>query len=135
MNNKTGVMMRTREDVGETLIEIVFTIMIIGLTVGALISALAAANNASTVQRSTVQADLVMRNYAESTKAGAQKCTATITTYSVGYMGTQPAGYTLEGTSPAGNGCPTSSTTQVLHLKVLGPGISPRLMDIKVRTP
>ena len=59
--------MRAERDVGETLIEIVVTIVIVGLTIAALLSSLATVGNAGNAQRRSVQTDVVMRNYAEAT--------------------------------------------------------------------
>ena len=61
-------------DIGETLIEIVLTVVIIGISVTALLSGLATAGSAGNSQRISVTTDDVMRNYAEVTKAAARGC-------------------------------------------------------------
>ena len=133
MPNKTnGTMMRARKDVGETLIEIVLTIVIVGLTIGALLSSLATVGNASNAQRRSVQTDVVMRNYAEATKAATQTCVVG-GSYTVVYPAPLPAGFTISG---AGSACPTQVTvSQLLTLTVTGPFGPPTTMQMKVNTP
>jgi type II secretory pathway pseudopilin PulG len=134
-NDKTGVMMRARGDGGETLVEILFTVVIIGLTVTALISALGTAGNAGNVQRNSVQADLVMRNYAEATKAAAQGCPTGVTFAAV-YPSPLPSGFNVAG----GFGiCPSVNSPLIntlrLTLTVTGPSGLLKIMQMTVRTP
>ncbi|MBK5331808.1 MAG: hypothetical protein JJD93_07550 [Ilumatobacteraceae bacterium] len=124
--------MRARRDVGETLMEIVFTITIIGLTVTALLSGLATAGNAGNSQRIAVQADVYLRNYAEATKAAVQKCVDGVTTYSVTYQPPSGSGFAASG---AGSACPVVTTTQLLTLTVTGPRGFHDDLGIRVRTP
>lgn len=125
--------MRKRGDLGETLIEILLTVVITGLTVTALISSLGTAGNAGNFQRSSVQTDIVMRNYAESTKAAAQLCVPGAP-YSVVY--TAPTGFTATVEAASGVGiCPSVDSTQALTLVVTGPMGLRSTMQIKVRTP
>jgi type II secretory pathway pseudopilin PulG len=133
MPNKTnGTMMRAGRDAGETLIEIVVTIVIVGLTITALLSSLATVGNAGNAQRRSVQTDVVMRNYAEATKAATQTCVVG-GTYTVVYPAPLPTGFTISG---AGTTCPTQVTVpQLLTLTVTGPFGPPTTMQIKVNTP
>jgi type II secretory pathway pseudopilin PulG len=132
--------MRTRGDVGETLIEVLFTIVIVGLTFSGLFLSLGTAGNAGNVQRASVQADVVLRNYAEATKAAAQTCVAN-GKYTVTYPPPLPPGFTLSvtGTGAAAVGlpsaCPDVTTPQTLKLQVTGPLSFKATMDIRVRTP
>jgi type II secretory pathway pseudopilin PulG len=127
-----GTMMRARKDVGETLIEIVLTIVIVGLTIAALLSSLATVGNASNAQRRSVQTDVVMRNYAEATKSATQTCVVG-GTYTVVYPAPLPTGFTISG---AGSACPMQVTVpQLLTLTVTGPFGPPTTMQIKVNTP
>jgi type II secretory pathway pseudopilin PulG len=123
--------MRARRDAGETLVEILLTVMITGLTITALVSSLGVAGNAGNAQRSSVQTDVVMRNYAEATKAGAQVCVVGAT-YVVDYVA--PSGFTIA-TSPTDKACPNVTTTKLLALTVTGPLGFHETMQIKVRTP
>ena len=132
--------MRARGDSGETLIEVLFTIVIVSLTFSALFTALATAGNAGNVQRTSVQSDVVLRNYAEATKAAALDCVYP-GTYTVVYPATLPAGFNISvaGTGAAAVGlpstCPSASAPQTLTLKVTGPLSFQATMDIRVRTP
>ena len=127
---QTGVMMRARRDVGETLIEILVTVVIIGLTVTALLSSLATAGNAGNAQRNSVQADVVMRNYAEATKAGAQGCVRAAT-YTVVYVHPRRCPVSR----PTGNVCPPVATPQLLALDGHRPLGLHETMQIRVSTP
>ena len=126
--------MRARRDAGETLVEILLTVVITGLAITALISSLAVAGNTGNVQRSSVQTDVEMRNYAEATKAAVlQACTVGGDTYTVGY--TPQTGFTVATDPPDDGVCPAVTTTKPLTLKVTGPLGLNQTMDIKVRTP
>ena len=126
--------MRAREDFGETLVEVMLTIVIIGLTITALLSSLATVGNAGNSQRISVQGDIVMRNYADAAKAAADDCIAGAQ-LAVTYPVTQaplPPGFSLP--TGASGTCPAVGTT-TLTLVVVGPRGFRDSMDIKVRTP
>jgi type II secretory pathway pseudopilin PulG len=130
---RSGVMMRGRRDGGETLIEIVLTIVILSMTITALVASMATAANAGSAQRRSVQLDVALRNYAEATKAGAQSCVEN------GYYAvTVPveAGITFSGVAATGNICPSpTAAPTVLTLRVDGPSGSHASMQVAVRTP
>ena len=123
--------MRRRGDIGETLVEILLTTVIIGLTVTALVSSLATVGNAGTAQRLSVRADVVMRDYAEATKEGVRDCQVGAA-YAVDYAA--PADFDVA-TVPGDNICPDVSTPEVLRLTVTGPGGVQKTMEIRVGTP
>ncbi|MEP7202778.1 MAG: type II secretion system protein [Ilumatobacteraceae bacterium] len=126
--------MRTRRDAGDTLIEILCTIMIIGLTVGALLSSLGTVGRAGNAQRNSVRADSILRSYAEATKAGVKSCVQAVppATYTVAY--TPPAGYSPT-VLPTGNMCPAPDAPRLLKLNVSGPLGLQASMQIKVGAP
>lgn len=127
------MMMRARRDGGETLIEVLFTIVIVSLTFTALFTSLATAGNAGNVQRASVQADYVMRNYAEAIKFGAQSCTTAVNkTYTVTYV--PPTGFTPSAV-PTDKLCPPLATPKLLQLKVIAPLGLVVTMQITVGTP
>lgn len=134
--------MRARADRGETLIEVLFTIVIVSLTFSALFTSLATAGNAGNVQRASVQADMVLRNYAEATKTAAQACVVD-DTYKVTYPSALPTGFKLfvvsDGIDVQEDGlakaCPDVAIPKTLTLKVTGPLSFKATMDIRVRTP
>jgi type II secretory pathway pseudopilin PulG len=123
--------MHARKDLGESLVEIVFTVVIVGVAVAGLVSGLATAASAGAVQRSAAIADTVLRNAAEATKAAARTCTAG-GTYSIDY--TPPAGYQLRVT-PSDGRCPDPTTTSLLTLSVTGPSGVDQSLQIRIRTP
>ena len=120
--------MRHRNEAGETLVEIVLTIVIVGLAVAALLAGLGTAASASKSHRDLATADVVMRDYAEATKAIVRTCTPG-STYSVSYTGT--SGFTPSADSYT---CPPVSAAAVRTLTVTWPGHS-KTMQIVVRTP
>jgi len=139
-------MTRPRQDTGETLVEVLLTVVIVGLTFTALISSLGMAGNAGNSQRQSVQADVVMRNYAEAAKAAVQTCVVG-GTYTVAAAVPLPADPTLPvltasltvagspGVAGVAIPCPPLATTQVLTLQVRRPDGTRLTMDIRVRTP
>jgi type II secretory pathway pseudopilin PulG len=119
--------MRHRNEVGETLVEIVLTIVIIGLAVAALLAGLGTAASASKSHRDLATADVVMRDYAEATKTAVRGCTSA-GTYTVTYA---PPAFTVSG---AGTTCPSTSAAEMRTLQVTWSGHT-KTMQIMVRTP
>ncbi|MCU1361688.1 MAG: hypothetical protein JWN99_2977 [Ilumatobacteraceae bacterium] len=118
-------------DLGETLVEVVMTVVIIGIAVTALISGLATTASASTTSRATADADTVMRNYAEAIKDAASTCLVGVP-IAIGYA--PPAGFGAT-VAPAGPVCPAVTDTSRLTLNVTGPSGVHQTMQIVVRTP
>jgi type II secretory pathway pseudopilin PulG len=131
-NDHKKVMNRARADVGETLVEILFTIVIIGLSITALLSSLAAAGNAGNAQRGSVQADTVLRNYAEAAKTAAQKCVADAA-FPIVYPA--PVALFPVSTIPAGTKCPATTVLLPLTFTVSGPLLLSDSVVVVVRTP
>jgi type II secretory pathway pseudopilin PulG len=124
-------MTRARPDIGESLIEVLFTIVIVSISFSALFTALAIAGNASNLQRVSVQADVVMRNYAEAIKSATQTCLPSAA-YTVTYP-PAPSGYVPSAASAT---CPTSiGATKLVMLTVTVPLGPPVTMQITVMTP
>lgn len=124
--------MREHGDRGETLIEIIITVVITMITVTALVSSLATVGTAGQAQRSSVTADGVMRNYAEAVKAASRSCSKGAK-FTVNF--TPPAGYTVS-YDPQISGCPpVAEPPQVLKLAVAGPTARAQTMQIVIRTP
>ena len=123
--------MRTTDDRGETLLEIVLTIIIIGITITALVSGLATASSAANSHRANVTSDAVMRNFAEAAKLASRRCTSGAP-LTIDYS--PPEGYVVA-VSPETPQCPAVFTTTLLHLTVTTPVGHSQQMEIRVRTP
>jgi prepilin-type N-terminal cleavage/methylation domain-containing protein len=123
--------MRQSSDRGDTLIEIVIAVVIIGITVSALVSSLGAAGTSAQFQRTSVETDTVMRNYAEATKAAARTCPDS-GSYAPAFD--PPSGYAIS-TEPSGGACPAAATSQPLVLSVTGPTGVQQQMQIVIRSP
>ncbi|MET1003368.1 MAG: hypothetical protein ABWZ15_16285, partial [Acidimicrobiia bacterium] len=73
-----------RDETGDTLLEIILAIVIIGLEVGAIFATYATQGSGSTAHRTLVTADGVLRGYAEATKSAVRaQCTGGASQYSV----------------------------------------------------
>lgn len=123
--------MRQRTDRGDSLIEVIMAVVIIGITVSALISSLGATGTAAQFQRTSVETDTVMRNYAEAIKAAASGC-ADGDLYELSFE--PPVGFTTAA-EPHGGVCPAAGTSQPLTLTVTGPTGVAQAMQIVIRTP
>ena len=128
---RDGVRRRRLRDRGELLVEIVLTVMVIGVAVTALVSALATSAAAGASHRESVRADTVMRNYAEATKGAAGSCVAG-GTYTVNFQ--PPSGFAVAA-SPNDRACPAVTTTKLLTLSVTSPTGVVQTMQIRIRTP
>lgn len=116
---------------GDTLIEIIFAIVVIGLVVSAIVGAITTSENGTTSHRQLVTADAVLRNYAETVKSAVRSsCTSAGATWSATYS---QAGYPVN--SFVSQPCPAVTTTATKTLQVTTPrGIS-KTLTIAVRTP
>lgn len=129
---------RDRNEVGESLVEILIALVIIGIVVSALYASFATASTASKSHRDLVTADAVLRNSAEATKSAVRtSCSNGGTTYSVSYSA--PAGFTAPA-SVANQSCPPKSVAEPsvlspLTLTVTMPNGTQKTLSIVVRTP
>jgi type II secretory pathway pseudopilin PulG len=125
--------LRRREQAGETLIEILIAVVIMGLVISAIFATYATAATSSKSQRDLVTADAELRDYAEAAKAAAKTCT----TAGQGLTLPPPAApYTFPVTS-AGLVCPSSVTTvQRVDITVTPTGgTPPQKLSIDLRIP
>ena len=123
---------------GDTLIEILIAVVLVGVIFSAFMFALANGSGASTSQRNLVTADALLRDYAEGAKAAARAQCPTSTTYTTTTT-TAPPGFSVtNGTGFTGTDgvCPTSTATvQEADFTVTVPGGTQRSLAIEVRTP
>jgi type II secretory pathway pseudopilin PulG len=128
---------------GESLVEILIALVIIGLVVSAYFATFWTSSTGSTTHRSLVTADAVLRDYAEAIKRavrdpdptpGAGCGAPSSTTFTVTY--TQLAGFPVS-SNPAviAQPCPPPATVQHEVLTVTLPSGMQRSMTIEVRTP
>ena len=131
---------RPNDELGETLVEIIVAIVVIGLIVTAFFAAIVSGSRGSVAHRDVVTADSMLRDYAEAIKAAVQDsatgCGAT--TPSTFAVATPPAraGINVFATPRVDPGtCPSPTQVMVEHLTAVLPGRSPEKLDIEVRTP
>jgi type II secretory pathway pseudopilin PulG len=124
---------RGADETGDTLVEIVFALVIIGVVIGAFVSTFSTGATASTAHRQLVTADGVLRSYAEEAKAAAQGCTAGAPLSLQAPPG-MPGNYNVTIT-PASPRCPAETDTQGLTLTVRMPNGTTKSLSVEVRTP
>ena len=127
---------RHRGEAGETLVEIVLSLVVMSLVVAAMYASFATASTGSKNHRDLVTADAVLRNSAEATKAAVRKsCANHGSTYSATYSA--PAGFTPP-TDIVNQACPPttgSGQTPTVLLTVTLPSGSQKKLSISVITP
>ncbi len=124
-----------RTERGDTLIEIIFAIVVIGLVVSSITAAISTSVNGSTAHRQLVTGDTVMRNYAEAVKTAARtQCTSSGATWTAAYPAPGlPLGYSVN--PLAGQACPNVTATAPVPIQVQLPNGTAKSMNIVVRTP
>jgi len=95
---------RVRGESGETLLELLITVMIIGTAIVAVLAGIAVAVNSSDENKKDVGVEVVLRDYAEAVMGGTYNGCA-VPTYSY----TAPTGYAI--TAPVKTGCYDGSST------------------------
>jgi prepilin-type N-terminal cleavage/methylation domain-containing protein len=126
--------MHARDQRGDSLIEIIFALVVIGLVASALFAAIVTNTNGATSHRDLVNADRVLRNYAEAVKSDARSgCTAPGAVWTSSY--TAPSGYTINSLSAATRTCPAVTATQQVDLQVTLPNGTVKPLSLLVRTP
>ena len=124
-----------RDERGDTLLEIVISLVLIGLVVGAYFAVYTTASGGSTTQRNVITADGVLRSYAEATKAAAREQCKTQSTYSVTSY-TPPSKFTVNALTNQTCPAPTAgdiASNPPVHLQVTFGSLT-RSLDIVVRT-
>jgi Tfp pilus assembly protein PilV len=124
-----------RNEAGETLIEVLISLVVIGAVVAAFFSAIVTTSTATKSQRYYVTADAVLRDYAESAKQGARDtCTSsnTGTAIPVSYAPGPSSGFTVAAT---GLTCPSPTTVNPVVITATLPNGVQKKLSINVRTP
>ncbi len=126
--------MRTRDEAGESLIEIVIALVILGAVVSAMLATIATSATSSKGHRDLVTADAALRNYAEATKSAVRtSCTSSGATYTVSY--TAPSGLGVSPVPSTSQPCPSTTSVTVVHLQVTLPSGTVKPLDSEVRAP
>ena len=138
--------MRTHRDDerGDTLIEILLAIVLIGLMMGALYASITMGATGSASQKNLATADSLLRNYAETAKTTVKAACASGSTFSV----TAPAapwdpngGPSTVSSTPSlsGQNCPSKTALPgvvLVQLSVSVPHVAqPRTLQIALRSP
>ena len=124
---------------GDTLIEILLAIVLIGLMMGVLFASITMGATGSNNHKNLSTADGILRNYAGATKTAAKTCVSG-GTFTVPAP-TVPGGFSVSSTPNLSTAqtCPSTTTgTGVLMVQLLVtvPNISaPKELDVGVRTP
>jgi prepilin-type N-terminal cleavage/methylation domain-containing protein len=130
---------RRIDERGDTLLEVLIALVIIGLVVGAFFASFTTASAASTQQRNLVTADGILRNYAEAVKTAVRDSCNNFATYTPAY--TSPdATFVLSPDPTTPQTCPPVSgplaqQVPTVHLSVTLPSGTTKSLDIAVRTP
>ena len=127
---------------GDTLIEILIAIVLIGLMMGVLFASITMGATGSNNQKNLTTADGILRNYAEAAKSAVRtSCAGSGTTFTVAKP-TVPTGWASPSSTPnlsAAQNCPSKTTgtgVLVVQLFVTVPNVSaPKELDVGVRTP
>jgi type II secretory pathway pseudopilin PulG len=123
---------RCRDERGDSLVEIVFAIVLIGIVAAGFFTAVMTSATASKAHREAVTADAVLRNYAETAKQSARDTCVDSgsagTAIPVSY--TPPTGYSVSAT---GLTCPAAGVAQLVHITATTPVSIDKTLDIEVR--
>lgn len=123
--------MARHRDRGETLVEIILAVVIIGISVSALVSGLATAASAGMVQRDGALADAALRNLAEDAKSEVRACAVG---ERLALDLTVPDHWTAA-VRPSAPACPPGDEPLRLTFTVTGPTAETASLDVVVRTP
>ena len=124
--------LRQRDEAGDSLVEIIFAIVLIGIISAGFFTAVMTSASASKAHREAVTADAVLRNYAETTKQAARDTcvdsSSSGAAIPISYVA--PTGYTVSAT---GLTCPAAGAVQVVHISATTPVNITKTFDIEVR--
>jgi type II secretory pathway pseudopilin PulG len=128
-------MTRQRSESGETLLEIIMALVIIGLVVSAYFATYSTSALGSTSQRDLVTADGLLRRYAEAIKGAVRHDCASSTTYTTTSTSTTLPANFLVTVSPVTQSCPAATTVQPFAITVQLPNQTTRSLSTEVRSP
>ena len=124
---------RGRGEAGDTLVEVILALIIIGVVVSSFFASIATTSTASKTQRDFVTADAALRDYAEAAKQAARDtCTSSNTGQAFTVSYTPPAGISIVGT---GQTCPAPTSVNTVTITATLLNSVKRKLSINVRTP
>ena len=131
---------RANNERGETLVEILMAVVLIGFVFSAFFATYSTAAKASATQRNAAQVDAILRNAAEATKnavrVGCASATASTPGATYATPPPPPPPFSLSVTSsPPGQTCPAVGSLQHVTFSVSAPGAVPSKLTIELRTP
>ena len=111
-------MKQGRNEHGDTLVEVLIAIVVIGIVFGSFFAAISTSSAASTTHRRLVTADAALRDFAEATKSAvrdpANGCgKSNPTTFTVNY--TPAPGYSISSPTSLTQTCPPVTSIQREH--------------------
>jgi type II secretory pathway pseudopilin PulG len=126
---------RGREEAGDTLVEVIIALIIIGVVVSSFFASIATTATASKTQRDFVTADAALRDYAEAAKQAARDtCTSSNTGQAFTVSYTPPAGSGISVVG-AGQTCPSPTSVNTVTITATLLNNVQRSLKINVRTP
>jgi type II secretory pathway pseudopilin PulG len=127
---------RTRKDAGETLIEVLITMIILGGAIAALVGGISTTVLITSRHRDLATANSLLRSYAEAIKenarTGYQPCATTYTNLAGRYD--QPTGWATPTNTVQAQGCPgTDQGLQHVTISVTTPKGVVQTLDLWIR--
>ena len=123
----------TRDERGETLLEVLVSLVVIGLVIGGLFANYATSATASKSPRDFVTADALLRSRAEATKQAVRRDCASSATYTTTTT-SLPANFNVA-VSPSTTSCPGVTTVQPLVITATLPNGHTKTLSVEVRSP
>jgi prepilin-type N-terminal cleavage/methylation domain-containing protein len=127
---------RRHHEAGDTLVEILIAIVLIGIVASGSFFAISVGATTSKSQHDYVLADTVLRNYAEAAKQAVRNlpCTSANAGTAFTPVYTPPTGFTV--TAPVSNlKCPPVTSWSEVDITATLPDGTKKLLNVDVRTP
>lgn len=129
-------MQKQSPEAGESLVEVLISLVVMGIIVSAFFTVIMTTTKSTTTQRDVVKADAVLRDYAETAKhVVRENCNSgnTATSFTVALPPAQlPNGFSV---GPASVSCPSPTTVNMVEITATLPNGVEKQLSINVRTP
>lgn len=134
ISGKSSMRTCRHDESGETLVEILVAMIVIGIVVGALFATIATASTASKSQKDFVAADVALRSYGELTKEAVRAGCPGLAGKAFTVPYTAPPGSTIVVTA-IGLTCPSPTSVGKVDITAALPGGATKKLSVNVRTP